>query len=267
MLEKADDIAVGDANNDSYNDIATANAWHDNISILLWNNITEDWDPELTLPSGMFPYCIEIVGEVTACIFSPDGTRLASAYKEGMIKIWDVATGTEMDTLEGHFDSVKVCIFSPNNLELISASADKALKFWDLTKGTEIRTLQYNFDPRNACAFSPDGTKFLSTLEDMTMRIWDISTGTELHTLRGHFDEIQACTFSPDSSKTISASADRTLKIWDAETGQMILDFPTIGTPECVAISDNGMIVAGDSLGNVYFLCLHEASDLKRRDK
>jgi hypothetical protein len=54
-------VFVGDANNDGYNDIVTANYGIDNnISILLWNETSNDWDDKLTRIAGSSPYSVFI---------------------------------------------------------------------------------------------------------------------------------------------------------------------------------------------------------------
>ena len=41
-------------------------------------------------------------GEAGAVSWSPDGTRIASGSYNNTVRVWDVATGTEMVKLEGH---------------------------------------------------------------------------------------------------------------------------------------------------------------------
>ncbi|MFX1500165.1 MAG: FG-GAP repeat domain-containing protein [Promethearchaeota archaeon] len=48
-------VFIGDANNDGYNDIITANYVDDNVSICLWNPISIDWDPQITKCVGDYP--------------------------------------------------------------------------------------------------------------------------------------------------------------------------------------------------------------------
>ncbi|MFX1478873.1 MAG: FG-GAP-like repeat-containing protein [Promethearchaeota archaeon] len=52
-------LFLEDANNDGYNDIVTANYGSDNVSILLWNNTSSDWDPHITKYVG-HPYSVFI---------------------------------------------------------------------------------------------------------------------------------------------------------------------------------------------------------------
>jgi hypothetical protein len=54
-------VFVDDANNDGHNDIVTANFGIDyNISILLWNDTSKDWDEKITKIAGGYPYSIFI---------------------------------------------------------------------------------------------------------------------------------------------------------------------------------------------------------------
>ena len=55
-----DSIFIGDANNDGYNDIATANGNSATVSILLWNSTTGNWDPQVTRSVGYAPFGVFI---------------------------------------------------------------------------------------------------------------------------------------------------------------------------------------------------------------
>ena len=63
--------------------------------------------------------------------FSPDGQRLASASYGGTVHLWDLRTGQETLSLEGHIDVVTSVAFSPDGHRLASASRDRTVKLWD----------------------------------------------------------------------------------------------------------------------------------------
>ncbi|MHC5763463.1 NACHT and WD repeat domain-containing protein, partial [Nostoc sp.] len=71
--------------------------------------------------------------------YSPDGKTLASASGDKTVKLWDVATGKEISTLN-HKNAVAVVSFSPDGKTLASASGDKTVKLWDVATGKEIFT-------------------------------------------------------------------------------------------------------------------------------
>ncbi len=45
---------------------------------------------------------------VKGVAFSPDGTSIGCACTDGIVRIWDLATGEEVATLTGHSDSVQL---------------------------------------------------------------------------------------------------------------------------------------------------------------
>ena len=97
----------------------------------------------------------------------------------GTVKLWDVATGTNTATLEGH-SSVS---FSPDGTTLASGSWDttvdgslgNTVKLWDVATGTNTATLEGHTGGVSSVSFSPDGTTLASGSEDGTVTLWDVS--------------------------------------------------------------------------------------------
>ena len=79
---------------------------------------------------------------VLSVAFSPDGTILASGAGDNTVKLWDVATSTNIATLEGHTDEVYSVAFSPDGTMLASASRDRTIKLWNVATGSKIATLE-----------------------------------------------------------------------------------------------------------------------------
>ena len=57
---------------------------------------------------------------------------IVSAHSSDTLKIWDVETGSLLQTLEGHQDWVSSCCLSSDNRFVVSASEDKTLKIWNV---------------------------------------------------------------------------------------------------------------------------------------
>ena len=180
--------------------------------------------------------------------FSPDGTRLASACgpKNEMIQVWDVATGTELMTLQGHADRAGAT-FSPDNKRILSCSDDKSIKIWDALTGKELITLRGHANSVGA-VFSPDGKKIVSGSWDKTIKVWDASTGTELLTLQGHESEVLSVAVIPDGKRIVSSSRAGLIKVWDAIAGTELMTLRGHKGVCRAAVSPNGQWIA--SAGN-----------------
>ncbi len=96
-------------------------------------------DP-LTLPSspegagGRVSGCQVLRGhtdEVFAAAFHPDGTRLATAGRDGAVWLWDLARGEAVARLPGHKSYVWSLAFSPDGTTLASGSGDATVRLWD----------------------------------------------------------------------------------------------------------------------------------------
>jgi len=85
-----------------------------------------------------------------------DGKNIVSASTDKTIKIWDLISGQERRTLQGHTKDVCAVDITADGKYIVSASWDKTIKVWDLQSGKEITTFtgEASF---YCCAIAPDG--------------------------------------------------------------------------------------------------------------
>jgi WD40 repeat protein len=119
--------------------------------------------------------------------FSPDGRYIISGDLQGIIKLWDVESGKEIRSFEGHTDRVNSVCFSPDGRFLISGSSDKTIRLWDAFSGEQIRTFNGHDQEVESVRFAPDGTIILSTSSDNTIRFWEVASGEQIEIIRGSF--------------------------------------------------------------------------------
>ncbi len=157
----------------------------------------------------------DVVWDVT---FSPDGSILASCDEQGMVMLWDVATGAA-EVFEAHEKPVLSLAFSPDGSMLATGSKDDTVVLWDLATGEALHVLEMK-DNVNSVAFNSDGSMLAAGSKDEKVWLWDTETGNLLIKLGGHKDAVNAVAFSPDDEFIASAGGTGKIHIWDALTGE-----------------------------------------------
>jgi RNA polymerase sigma factor (sigma-70 family) len=122
----------------------------------------------------------------TGLSLAPDAMTLATTSNDGVIDLWEMASGRLLRQLRGAKGSggSKV-MFSAAGKRLISSSSDKTIRLWDGATGRELRRLSHP-DLLGWMAVAPDGRTVASVGRDPVVRLWDMKTGNQLRTLDVH---------------------------------------------------------------------------------
>jgi WD40 repeat protein len=157
------------------------------------------------------------------------GGLLATGSVDKTIRLWDIATGNCVKTLQGHTHWVLSLAVSPNGQILASGGEDHTVRLWDIFTGQCIRVLQGHTYRIWSVAISPDGQVIASASADNTVKLWDINTGQCLKTFLGHNSWVWSVAFAPqcygsnsDSYILASGGLDQNVKLWYTYTGSCI---------------------------------------------
>src|SRR5438876_4546899 len=115
--------------------------------------------------------------ERTLASGSLDGSRLSSTSWDGTLKLWDLASGRCLQTLEEHTERVQALAWSPDGGTLASGSFDHTIRLWDGQEGTVRAVLQGHSTVVYGLAFTPDSRHVLSGGDDGTLRLWEVQRG------------------------------------------------------------------------------------------
>ncbi|MCF4969730.1 WD40 repeat domain-containing protein [Nostoc sp. CMAA1605] len=164
--------------------------------------------------------------------FSPDGKNLY-ANNWNKIKLFNLETQKEIQTLQGHFDAVVSLVVTPDGT-LISSGKDKLIYVWEY-----FHSWQYDVLGEHPCyvwgmntvkvALSMDGKILIScSAIDRTIKIWDwkqrqqITTlGNETLGLNNYEPGLSCVAISPDGKVALGGGGNQ-IDVWDIETNQKI---------------------------------------------
>lgn len=174
--------------------------------------------------------------------FSPDGSKIISASKDGTIRLWDAVTGAHLNTLESPEKIVSVA-FSPDGTAILS-SAGLAVSLWNVNSGAHVMTVKTG-GHRSQALFSADGTSFFSGSGNGVGQ-WEVISGLPVES-GGTF--IQGISLSPIAlsrdGKTIVAHEHvvYNIHVWHT-AAKTHLVIKGSQWAESVAVSPDGALVA-----------------------
>lgn len=194
--------------------------------------------------------------QVVSLAFSPDGKTLASGSADNSIKLWDVATGKNISTLEEAAEYwVDSLAFSPNGKTLASGCGGNIIKLWNVATGKSTNLLDKVSEYASPeVVFSPDGKTLASGGKCISeMKLWDVATGKCAATLEGYDDYgVRAMSFSPDGKTLVSLGRQNDkLKVWDVATGKNTANLKNPDDVFSAAFSPDAKILATASWGDV----------------
>ncbi|MCM2257685.1 MAG: hypothetical protein NDJ94_18785, partial [Vicinamibacteria bacterium] len=153
-------------------------------------------------------------GPVAALAFTLEGQKLLSAGWDQVLRVWDVADGQPLATLQGHTGYVVALALSHDGRRVATGSLDHTVRLWRLDGRLE-RSIVGHEAAVAAVAWSPDGRVVASAGWDETVRLWDAEKGHSLGVLAGHRGNVNAVAVSPAGVALASGGADGTVRLWD----------------------------------------------------
>lgn len=177
---------------------------------------TASWDGTIGLwpLDGAAPRSLAAGSGVNAVAFSPDGTQLYSAGMDGLLRLWDVASGSELRQITRHGFGINEIVLNAPDGWLAYGAVDGVTRVIDLATGAE-RDFTLDRRPVLALALSPDRSQLaVGDGEGYIMVIdtdsWRIARDFRA-TLRG---PVWALAFSPDGANIHAGGIDDTMYSW-----------------------------------------------------
>jgi WD40 repeat protein len=195
-------------------------------------------------PAGLPEHIERVIGyvrlrhadRINAMAYTPDGSKLVTASRDGTVRIWDLGNGREILAYRNHPAP------QPDDKGNID---DRAI--------FRVPTV----------AISPDGNTIASTGTG-EIHLWDPATGKLKKKILGHAPYLIKGLAFIDNQSLATGGDDKIVRFWNAETGKETIAFPAHSHRiEAIAVSPNGKLVAVTDASGLIFVYKADGSEKK----
>lgn len=180
------------------------------------------WDVRTSRLMRSHPAHSDPIGGVD---FVRDGTLIVSCAGDGLIRVWDTATGQCLRTLV-HEDNAPVTgvRFSPNGKFVLAWTLDSSVRLWNYVEGRCVKTYQGHRNEKYSIggAFGIYDNKekteqrsfAVSGSEDGSIFCWDVQSKEILQRMEAHDGVVMGVDTWPEGDLMVSVGVDKTVRIW-----------------------------------------------------
>src|SRR5262249_48784102 len=141
---------------------------------------------------------------MAAVAWSPAGNLIGGGSYEGMVYLWDAASGNLVMSHQGNSRIVGLA-WSPDGQTLVACAADKGARVGRTKPGQPYVELRgHERDGNLQAAWSSDGSLVATAGADATVRTWEAATGKNVTIMREPWGKLHNIVW-PADDRTLRA--------------------------------------------------------------
>jgi WD40 repeat protein len=173
---------------------------------------------------------------------APPGGQIATTGADGVVEVWEIATGKNTGLSLRHSSAPLDGVFSPDGRSLATISADGVARIWDLSTAEQRVLPGREVGAVSDLVFRSGGRLLVARYTDETRRLWDLSGPEPI--LR---PKIIGLVVSENGHWLVAVDTEHIGRVWDVMTEH------TVGPPLELGPGMKPAAVSGDG-GRVAFL-------------
>lgn len=180
------------------------------------------------------------VGALQTAVLSPDNATVAAGSADGSIRLWKLADGSDLGSINGSESPLQAIAWHPAGQLLASAGQDGLIRLWQMPI-IAPRLWEGQKQPISVVSLSPNGQILATASPDKSILLWNMANGQQMRSLEGHTAGVTTLAWKADSSVLVSGSIDKTARLWTVGDGKQVglLD-QHMAEIRAVAMSANG---------------------------
>ena len=213
------------------------------------------WDVRTSRLMRSLPAHSDPVGGVD---FIRDGTLIVSCAGDGLIRVWDTATGQCLRTLVHEDNAAVIGVrFSPNGKFVLAWTLDSCIRLWNYVEGRCVKTYQGHkndkwsvrgaFGVYGGCEGTEQRAFVASGSEDGNLLCWDVQSKEVLQRIDGHEGVVLGVDTCSKAGIMVSGGIDKTVRVWERNAGTAP-DGYQLGTDAMTDLGKEDGVDGGDEL-------------------
>lgn len=150
---------------------------------------------------------------ITVADISPNGRYVMTGYDDGVLELWDAATGKRVRQMHGHNGTVKAVAFGRHQNIVFTGGADGMLKVWDLKAQSCVRATKTMDSVYQIVIGAGDRVALIRN--QTTAELWDTENGTRLSSFKKKPDNVLSMDLSTDGRFALFGCKNNNIILWD----------------------------------------------------
>jgi WD40 repeat protein len=181
------------------------------------DKFTRTWNLTTTTPTVAPALNIPHASVVHAVSISANGGRVSTAAEDGVVRVWDVASGRELQRFSQHEGGVLSVALAADGKKLVSGGADKTAQVASIAAEKLFVAGETKLGD---AVFLSDGSAVATSGSDKQVKIWD-ADGKPIRQLSGAAVELARLAIRGDGMQIAAADSEGRLFLWSATDGKL----------------------------------------------
>lgn len=157
--------------------------------------------------------------------FSPDDTKLVADGTGGTLRIYDVASGTLLQSIPGNLGTVFTVDWSPDGSLIAAGSQDNNVRLWNAADGALAATLSGHSTDIRSVRFNATGDHIVTASSNGEVKLWMHMMGGWMEHAAFTVPEAIHQVDISDDDRYIIVGGTTTTHVYEAMTGDPIATF------------------------------------------